>query len=126
MMHAMTDDSPSKYDGYSAYLSTLPGDNNAIPSTSQPHNGQSIGDESSNGPSWTPQKKSSPESESSESPPFTPSTPPPPPPVPQGGLPPLMPTSVPSGSFAEAVRPLVKSRSQSSSPPSHDVPDDGM
>lgn len=116
----MTDDSsPSKYDGYSAYLSTLSSDNTAVPSTSQPHNGRSTQDESSNGPSWTtPQKETS-----SESPPFTPSTPPPPPPVPTGGLPPLMPTSVPSGSFAEAVRPLMKSGSSS---PSHDVPDDGM
>eukprot|EP00956_Cyclotella_meneghiniana_P027425 scaffold61313_cov56-Cyclotella_meneghiniana.AAC.2 len=114
----MTDDSsPSKYDGYSAYLSTLSSDNTAVPSTSQPHNGRSTQDESSNGPSWTtPQKETS-----SESPPFTPSTPPPPPPVPTGGLPPLMPTSVPSGSFAEAVRPLMKSGSSS---PSHDVPDD--
>jgi hypothetical protein len=89
--------SPTKYDGYSAYLSTLPSTTTTFPNTA-------------NKDYVTPQKIPQ-ENNNDESPPFTPSTPPPPPPLPSGGLPPL---SKMSGSFAEAVKPIKSAGGESS------------
>ena len=111
--------SPTKYDGYSAYLSTIPRESTFPVSASsnqetgtspskapvpQPIINKKVDVSSDGSPSkdvLTPQKSS--QRIEKSSPPFTPSTPPPPPPVPKGGLPPL---NQPSGSFADAVRPL--------------------
>jgi hypothetical protein len=102
--------SPTKYDGYSAYLSSINSQNTAFPSASTINEAAPLAETAADKttpnvdptPAVTPQKTSS-ERTTSNSPPFTPSTPPPPPPVPAGGMPPLL---KPSGSFADAVKPL--------------------
>ena len=98
--------SPTKYDGYSAYLSSI-NSSSTFPSNSTPafiaHAATSQKGDGSITAAITPQKQKPLEPSVGTSPPFTPSTPPPPPPVPEGGLPPM---SQPNGSFADAVKPM--------------------
>ncbi|KAL3796110.1 hypothetical protein HJC23_000613 [Cyclotella cryptica] len=117
----MTDDtssSPSKYDGYSAYLQSLSRSTiNAIAQRQEQQQQQDERARDFSTPQKPPQRSNSrhehdDDHDDSGSPPYTPSTPPPPPPLPAGtALSPRFGSLSPVGSFAEAVRPLASNAS---------------